>query len=168
MVVFSRVVFPFRTISFLAFYIILNTLLYSRNTVARKHIETSYAAGFLTSPTLPSNLGTIIVQNCEYLDEYKDYLAHIKGWIITADIFIVFLFCCLVFGFLTNYPYISIFIAFLHFIGIILCTHFALNYCSINFLICGVFFGIILPGLIEIHNIICLFAFKTDFYIPRT
>ncbi|OHT08650.1 hypothetical protein TRFO_22731 [Tritrichomonas foetus] len=167
MVKYSRLVFPFRSITFFSLYIILNTLLYSSSPISRNHVYNLGTSSYLSNPLLPDDLRTYVTANYMQLPIFKSYQNNMKGWIGVADFFIIFLFACLVLGFLTNSPHVSIVISVLHFIGIVLCTLFSISYGSINYLICGVTFGIILPALIEIVNIIGLFVFKTDFYIPR-
>lgn len=167
MVTYSRIAFPLRTISLFSFYIILNTILYASDDIARKYVLDRMRASVFSHPTLPDDLLRHAESGYMNFPKYKTYIAHIKGWVIVADIFIVFLAVCLVFGFMANYPYKTIFLSMLHFIGIVLCTHMVIDFASINFLIFGVFFGMIVPSLIEIYNIVLLFAFKKDFYVPR-
>lgn len=168
MVTYAKIAFPLRTISLLSFYIILNTILYARDQMGRRYVISNLELSLFSHPTLPDNLLHNVNNYYMNFPKYKTYINHIKGWIIVADIFIVFLTVCLVFGFMANYPYKTIFLSLLHFIGIALCTYMVVSAGSINYLICGVVFGMILPGFIEIFNIISLFAFKKDFYIPRT
>lgn len=167
MVTYAKIAFPLRTISLLSFYIILNTILYGRSQLGRRYVVSRLELSLSMHPTLPNNLLEHISDNYTSFPKYKQYISHIKGWIIVADIFIVFLTVCLVFGFMANYPYKTIFLSLLHFIGIILCTNMVICAGSINYLIWGVVFGMFLPGFIEIYNIISLFVFKKDFYIPR-
>ena len=167
MVTYARIAFPLRTISLFSFYIILNTILYSKDHMAQRYVISNLELNIFSHPSLPDDLLRHINQNYMNFPKYKTYVAHIKGWVIIADIFIIFLTVCLVFGFLANYPYKTIFLSLLHFVGIILCTYMVISSGSINFLICGVVFGMILPGLIEIYNLIYLFTYRKDFYVPR-
>ena len=167
MIKYSRIIFPFRSITFLSLYIILNTVLYGRGTFARNRVLRISEPSILSNPRLPDNILTVIDVNYTATPMYNSYYNGITGWVAVSDVFIIFLFVVLVLGFMANYPHLNMFISILHCIGILLATLFTVNYWSLNYLICGCFFGIIVPGLMEIYNIICLFAFKSDFYIPR-
>ena len=164
MAVFTRLVFPLRVVSFFSLYLVLNVTLYSRTSVIRKYILNKYSTAPISSPSLPENIVAVLDANITSFGEYQTYRDSIWGWVITADIFLVFLFICMILGFLANKPATNFVISVLHFIGVVLTTHMIVNYADIDFLICAAVFGAFLPGFVEIFNIISLFAFKNDYY----
>lgn len=101
-----------------------------------------------------------IVSSTVALNEIK----FIFRWVIAADVLLAILFICLIFGFMTVYVHWTIVETFLMFVGLILISHSIIEDESPAFVISGIVFGIILPTVMELWNIIGLFVFKKDFY----
>ena len=165
MAVYSKLVFPMRAMSFFSLYLAINTIFYNRNNYIKNYLYKRARYAHVSSPNLPPKLPQLLKDHYKNIPDYDKYKKLILGWCITADIFIVFLFICMILGFLTNKPYINFVIGVLHFIAVILCTHLTVKFASFNFLICAVAFGVLLPSLIEIFNIISIACFKNDFYV---
>ncbi|OHS93409.1 hypothetical protein TRFO_11827 [Tritrichomonas foetus] len=165
MAVYAKLVFPFRALSFFSLYLVLNTILYGRENVIKNFIINKHLATPLSAPSLPPRLIETMRQNIIDFPEYNPIKNDIMGWIITADVFLVFLFICMILGFLTNKPHINFVIGTLHFIAVILSTHMIVKHQSFDFMICAVAFGTILPAIIEIYNLISILCFKNDFYL---
>lgn len=167
MAVYSKLVFPLRTMSFFSLCLAINTIFYNRNIVIKEYIMNKSRYANISSPSLPPKLIGILESDKNYADipDYKKHKKEILGWCITADIFFVFLFICMILGFLTNKPYINFVIGVFHFIAVVLCTHMITKKASFNFMICAVAFGVLLPSLIEIFTIGSLVCFKNDFYV---
>jgi hypothetical protein len=56
----------------------------------------------------------------------------------------------------------------LHFVAVVLLTHFFCDYADIGYLIGAVWIGVVAPLLIEAWRVVQLFVFKTDFYfVPQ-
>ena len=164
MAVYSKLVFPFRALSFFSLYLALNTIFYSRENVIKKYIykKVEYSK---YSPRIPYKLVDLIKDNVKSFPDYDKYKKEIFGWCIAGDILLVFLFVCMILGFLTNKPATNFFIGGLHFIAVILLTYLILDRASFNYMICAVAFGLILPSLIEIFNLISILCFKNDYYV---
>ena len=165
MTVYSKLVFPFRAMSFFSLYLAINTIFYNRNNVFRNYLWNRAQYADISTPNLPKNILQNLRDNASGFPDGASYKNTIFRWSIAADILLVFLFACMILGFLTNKAFITFVIGSLHFIGVILCTFLVIEYASPNFLICAIAFGVIFPALIEIVNLISILAFKTDFYV---
>lgn len=163
---FAKIVFPFRTVAFFALYVSLNTVFYARSTIAHKFIVAGTQLSVTSTPMLPDRMAESLADMTTY-PEFTSYSNNIFGWSIAGDIFIVFLFVVMMLGLLSTHAHISLLVAILHFIGVILITHMVCKNGSINFLICAVVFGIILPSVIEFWNILQIVAFKAYFYVAK-
>ncbi|KAK8882349.1 hypothetical protein M9Y10_044991 [Tritrichomonas musculus] len=165
MAVYSKLVFPFRALSFFSLYLALNMIFYDRKMIVGKYIFNRIRYANISSPSLPSLLIEKAKKNIEYFPDFDKYNDQIFTWCITGDVFLVFLFVCMILGFLTNKPSTNFVIGGLHFIAVVLCTHLITQRASFNFMICAVAFGILLPSLIEIFNLISILCFKNDYYV---
>lgn len=165
MAVYSKLVFPLRTMAFFSLYLAINTVLYNRNDYIKKYIIKRSEYSVLSSPALPQKIIDKIKEEAENIPDYDKHKKLIFGWGIAADVFMVFLFICMMLGFLTNKPYINFVIGVLHFISVVLCTHLTVKRASFNFYICAVAFGVLFPSLIEIFNLISILCFKNDYYV---
>lgn len=163
---YAKIVFPFRTIAFLSLYIAINTVFYDREDIARKYVVAGTQQAVLSAPGLPDRL-TSVATNVTGYPEFVAYRDMIFTWSIVADVFIVFLFVTLLLGMVTTRAHVSFFMGVLHFIALILITHMVEKNASGDFLICAVVFGLILPALVEIWNILGIVVFKAYYYVPK-
>jgi hypothetical protein len=115
-------------------------------------------------PLVPRRLENITYINGTHYPPWNDLNSSVQAWIIAGDVFIVLLFFAMVFGFLLTVAHVSFLIAMLHFVAVVLLTHFYCEYGHIGFLITAVWIGVIAPFLIEVWRIVQLFVFKADFY----
>jgi hypothetical protein len=160
----ARIVFPFRALAFFSVYIVLNTILYHRDRIARDYVLNRVCPSRLSHPNLPSGIANRMSVVPTTFPEYASIEGAIYDWAVAGDFFIVLLFIAMILGLLSTQAHISFFIAMLHFIAVILVTHMVLVNASRAFLICAVVFGILLPIVIEIWNLLSLIVFKSDFY----
>lgn len=164
---YAKIVFPFRTISFFALYILVNTVLYGRDQIAKDYIVSGTRISVLASPTLPSGMEKRLTDKIDSYPEYISYRNKIRDWAIAADVFIVVLFLCMVFGLLATHAHISFFIAMLHFIAVMLVTHMVCHKASVGYLISAIVIGVLVPSVIEIWNLLEIFVFKAYFYVSK-
>lgn len=166
----AKNIFPFRVFSFVAIYIMCNIVLYtispdyngSSNPITKYYQKT--VTNSIVSPNLASSIKDAIIENMSDSQFVKDKQKSIKIMLIFADIFLVFIFVAIIFGFASTLVQLCFIEAFLHFIGIILIGYCIVEEAHINFIICGVVFGVYVPALMELWQVISLFIFKTDFY----
>ena len=164
---YQKIVFPFRTIAFLSLYIAVNTVFYDRADIAQKYVVAGTQSAVQSAPTLPDRMGTVLSTNVTGYPEFKSYRDTIFAWSIVADVFIVFLFVTLLLGLVTTRAHVSFLMGTLHFIAIILLTHMVTKNASVNYLICAVVFGIIVPAVIEIWYILEIAVFKSRSYVAK-
>jgi hypothetical protein len=169
-------VFPLRAVAFFAMYLILNTIFYSRKRYAHDYILEKTKNSIDVNPALPPETYAKLE---EHLGNYRNnagdikyppytsYVKKILAWAIVGDVFVVWLFIAMILGLLLTHADTSMFIGFLHFIGVVLMTHMAVKNASADFLIAGVVIGAIVPALIEVWNLLQLYVFKSDFYSGR-
>ncbi|EAX89882.1 hypothetical protein TVAG_153270 [Trichomonas vaginalis G3] len=166
----SRTLFPFRVLAFSAIYITVNVILYTLDSDyggEANIVKNYYSARFSNSnlsPNLPDFIKSAISRTLSSNEMIADATTELRIWLIFADIFLVFLFISLIFGIVTTVAHLSFIEGVLHLIGVILMSHALFQNAHRNFVICGVFFGIMLPFLMELWQLISIFVFKTDFY----
>ena len=163
---FAKIVFPFRTIAFFALYVSVNTVFYARSTISHKYIVAGTQLSVSSTPSLPDRMAESLANMTTY-PEYTSYRNTIFGWALAGDIIIVFLFITMMLGLLSTHAHISFLVGMLHFLGVILITHMVSQNGSVNFLICAVVFGIIVPAVLEFWNILEIVAFKSYFYVAK-
>lgn len=170
MIELSRTLFPFRVLAFSSMYILVNVILYTLDsdyTGNSNIIKNYYSNSIRNGHDGPNNAPFItnaIMNNILDCTIIKDATQELKIWLIFADIFIVCLFVTLIFGIVTTVAHLSFIEGVLHLIGTVLLSYAVYDNAHRNFVICGVFFGVMLPFLMELWQILCIFVFKTDFY----
>ena len=166
----AKTLFPFRVFSFASIYIMCNIVLFtldSSYTGPANPIINYYQNRIdnaIVSPNMAPSMKTAVRENFGNSQIVRDKTNSIRIMLIFADIFLVLLFIALIFGLITTSVQLSFIEGFLHFIGVILITHCIVSEAHINFIICGVFFGVYLPLIIELWHAFSLFILKTDFY----
>ena len=166
----AKTLFPFRVFSFVAIYIVCNVVLYTlesdyqgpANPIINYYQNRINSA--IVSPNMSPEMRQAVSTNFRNSQIVQDKTKSIRIYLIFADIFLVLLFVSLIFGLMTTSAQMSFIESFLHFVGVILITHCIVSGAHINYVICGVFFGIYLPFLIEIWNAFAIFVLKLDFY----
>lgn len=96
--------------------------------------------------------------------QIKHVQKQIKIWLIVSDVLLALVFIFIILGFSTTSAPLSFIEGCLHFIGTVLISNTMLQPASSDYIICGVFFGVMAPFLLEIWEIFCLLCLKTDFY----
>jgi hypothetical protein len=160
----SQYVFPFRAVSLFSLYMLVNTICYNRESIGQTHVTERAANSILLNPGLPPDMLNYLSNGLWSFPQYVDYVNAIRDWTIAGDIFLAFLFAAMILGLLGGHPHLNFFIGFLHFIGVLLVTHVALEAAPAGFFITGIVFGVLLPIVVEIWNVLALFVFKKDFY----
>ena len=166
----AKTLFPFRVFSFVAIYIVCNVVLYTLDSgysgPANPIINyyQNRIGNAVMSPNMAPEMRQAVIANFRNSQIVQDKTESIRIYLIFADVFLVLLFVSLIFGLMTTSAQMSFIEGFLHFVGVILITHCIVAEAHINFVICGVFFGIYLPFLIELWNAFALFVLKLDFY----
>ena len=154
----ASIVFPFRVITFLIMFILMNIGFYIRDTIAitmyTSDIHYITAANPYLVPLQGSVLNSYVLKRKNVIRDYG----------ISSDVFMVLLFASLIFGISTTRAMTSLIISIFHFIAIILLQHFICIKDSLAYYICSFFFGVFIPLLIEIWFVIAIFVFKVDFY----
>ena len=166
----ARVIFPFRVFAFCGLYIVINIVLWTlrsdytgpANFLANYYLKTIRNA--ISSPNVAPTVKTAILERFSNSQIVEDAKYSLRIWLIFGDIFIVLLFFALIMGFNTVSVQMSFIQGFLHFIGLILITHAVLSSASPDFVICAVFFGTLVPFVMELWQVFGLFVLKTDFY----
>lgn len=164
----AKVIFPFRIFAFCSLYIVLNVVLFveSKNQSANPFTK-YYTRAINNSKVNPYMSGTYKQQIQKLFitsSIVKSLQKQIKIWIIVSDVFLALIFIFLIFGFTSTNASLSFIEACLHFIGTVLVSNTVMQPASSDCIICGAFFGVMLPFLLELIQIIKLFCFKTDFY----
>jgi hypothetical protein len=166
-VTYARITFPFRVLSFFTLYIIINTILYNSDVLSDRYLSSRIPTSISLHPNLPAGTQNLAITAIRNLTAWSDFHGQVQGWIITADVFIVFLFVAMILGLLLTVPHVSFLIAVLHFLAVVLLTHMFCEGEEVSFLIGAVWIGVILPLGIELWQAVRLFVFKTDFYYVR-
>ena len=164
MIRYAQIVFPFRVITFISIYILINVIYYNRDLYAREETFLFYNKFNYISTNLPTNFINFVANHPGESSMFREVRRSIVAWGITADVFIALLFVCIILGFITPKAHMSFLISVLHFIGTLLLYIYIIHDRSIGLIISAVVIGILLPFLIELWNIFGIFVFKRSFY----
>ena len=122
----TRIVFPFRVLSFCSLYIILNIVFLTRIKIVQNWYNEEinensfsrylpeYSKKILTNKIISTSVGIPLVESD---------INRLYNWGFFGNFLILFLFICIIAGFLTPKSYLSFLIGFLHFIGFFLMSH---------------------------------------------
>ena len=166
----ARAIFPFRVFAFCGLYVTINIVLWTLRSdyTGPANFLTNYYQNkidsAISSPNVAPSVKDAVRNNIGNSQIVRDAKYSIRIWLIFGDIFIVLLFVALILGFNTVSAQMSFIEGFLHFIGLILITHAILSNASPDYVICAVFFGTLLPFVMELWQVFALFVLKTDFY----
>jgi hypothetical protein len=143
---------------------LVNTVYYNRGNIAMRQVMRGAENSILSNPGLPPRMLNYLSEGIATFPEHISYVKVIRDWTIAGDIFLALLFAAMILGLLGGHPHLNFFIGFLHFIGVIFVGHVAIEAPTAGFFIMGIFFGTLVPVIVEICNILGLFVFKKDFY----
>jgi len=167
MISIARAVFPYRILSFCSLYIVANVILLTRSNFVQNWFQ-SNSGNTTFSPYLPESVKNRFLTTIKAVTDgtpmISSEISNVYYWGYVSNVFLAFLFICIIAGLSTTRPHILFILGVHHFIGTCILCYATLESKSISYVHFGLIIGVFMPSILEIWNVIAIFFMKVDFY----